>query len=448
MNLVLFWSLVLGIQALCLAIAFIAARKQKSTTDYYLAGRQMAFFPLLMTFVATQVGGGLILGTAEEAYQVGWKIIFFPLGYIFGFLLLGTVLGRRLSALPVSTVAQIFEYAYGSKRLKQMASLLSMITLFLITVAQVLASQKFLGALGFVHPFWFMAFWAVVLLYTMWGGLEGIASIDVVQASFFLIVFAASLFFVLSGSAGRPADVSLLASSADLGPETWVAWFLMPCLFMLIEQDIAQRCFSARSAKTVKMAAWSSALIVFLVCLVPISIGLIGKAEGVLVPKGQSALMALVQILTSPALSAAVACAVMMAIISTAVSLIHSVSSNLTQDFRLAQGQGRRPLLVSRAVTLAIGIAALLASTYFDSIVGLLIQSYELSVVCLFVPVFMHLLGAPKKVSAALCAMLFGALGFVTFRLWPPPFSKEVLELAASLLGFALGSLFERKKEA
>lgn len=445
MNSPLFWLLIIGLQLACLFIAYRASKKQTTRSDYYLAGRKMPFFPLLMTFVATQVGGGLILGSAEDAYHKGWEIIFYPLGAISGFLLLATFLGKRLAALPVATVAQIFEHSYGSKNLKRIASLLSIVTLFMITVAQVLASQKFLLALGVDHPVWFAAFWGVVFVYTMWGGMAGIAGIDVVQASFFIVVFAASLFYVFANTSVAQLDFSTLSSSQTLDSSVWVSWFLMPCLFMLIEQDMAQRCFSAKTPTVVRRAAIGSAILIFLICIVPISIGLLGRAGGIAVTQGHSVFITLVQALTSPMVTAAVACAVMMAIISTAVSLIHSISSNLTQDFQATTESTPRQLMVSRFVTLGVGFAALFVSRYFDNIVGVLIQSYELSVACLFVPVLMSLLKKQNGSLPASLAIAFGATAFGLFRLIEAPIPKEIIELAASAVGFAIGQALQPK---
>lgn len=439
MNLTLFWLLFIGLQSLCLFVAYKASKLHHSASDYYLAGRTMSFFPLLMTFVATQVGGGLILGSAEKAYEIGWQIVFYPLGHISGFILLGTFLGKRLAALPVSTVAEIFEYSYGSKNLKKLASALSILTLFMITVAQVLASQKFLAALELNHPAWFAAFWAVIFIYTMWGGLAGIAGIDVIQATFFLLVFAGSLAFVCFSESVTTVSLTHMFSDTDLGSLNYVGWFLMPCLFMLIEQDMAQRCFSAKSSITVKKAAFGSAFLVFFASIIPISFGMLGKANAINVPKGQSVLMALVQVLTSPAITAAVACAVMMAIISTAVSLIHSISTNLTQDFKMTKDNSKRSMFIMRSTTLGIGFAALFASSYFEDIVNVLIQSYELSVVCLFVPVFMSLIQKQRGSLPAALAIAFGAASFVIFRVTPAPIPREILELMASGLGFAIG---------
>ena len=101
-----------------------------------------------MTFVATQIGGGLVLGAAEEAYQFGWTVLLYPLGACLGFVVLALGVGKNLARFQVSTVAEFFEVVYRSPLLKKMASLLSITSLFMILMAQVIASRKFMVSLG------------------------------------------------------------------------------------------------------------------------------------------------------------------------------------------------------------------------------------------------------------------------------------------------------------
>jgi SSS family solute:Na+ symporter len=447
MSHVWFWSILAGLQSICLFVGFQASKKHRSQSDYYLAGKSLTFFPLLMTFVATQVGGGLILGSAEEAYRYGWKIIFYPMGAISGFFLLSSSLGRRLAGLPVSTVAQIFEVVYGSKSLKKVASILSMITLLMITVAQVLASQKFLACFQLGNSIWFFLFWIIVFLYTMWGGMEGIASIDVIQASYFLIALGISALFLVIKSDISWNSLWLQSNLTPNGEFPLVGWFLMPCLFMLIEQDMAQRCFSARSPGIIKRAALGSAILIFVVSLIPILFGLIGRNKGITVPQGSSVLLSIIQATTSPFISATVACAIMMAIISTAVSLIHSISSNLTQDFEFSWSKGPFQVWFIKGLTLGIGLLALGISYFFNNIVDVLIQSYELSVVCLFFPVLMSLFQKRGNPTSATLAITFGAGAFLFCRIIPIPFPREIFEIMTSIVGYGLGSILVQRLE-
>ena len=42
--------------------------KSKSSDDFFLMGRKLGLFGLMMTLLATQIGGGALLGASEEAH--------------------------------------------------------------------------------------------------------------------------------------------------------------------------------------------------------------------------------------------------------------------------------------------------------------------------------------------------------------------------------------------
>lgn len=446
MDIPLFITVLMVLQFVCMYAGRKASRDLANEKDYFLAGKEVRFFPLLMSFIATQIGGGLILGSSEEAYQFGWAVLLYPLGASLGFVLLALGVGRRLAQFRVSTVAQLFEQVYHSPKLKRAASLLSIISLFLILVAQVMGSRKFMINLQIDSMPLFLAFWGIVIFYTVMGGLKALVSIDIIQALFFILIFAAGC-----GSVLYYADATLTSSiQAGWSGEgfEWdgsklLGWLFMPLLFMVIEQDMAQRCFAARSPGVVAKAAGCAAAATLLICLVPIYFGIYAKQVGIAIPDQGSVFMAVAEAATSPAMSALLGCAVLMAVVSTAISLINAVSSNLMQDFDWGfWGNGSR-LLLMRSMTALIGLAAVFFSFYYQNIVDLLIESYEISVYCLFVPVAAALFKQRGNSSSAFLAMLFGALAFFLTRSWELPVPKEIFSVLLSLCGFGLGELIE-----
>src|SRR5437868_1986676 len=100
MNLVVFISLLFTLQFFYWYIGRQASKNVDSQHDYLLGGKNIRFFPLMMTFLASQVGGGLILGSAAEAYEFGWIVVLYPLGEAGGLMMLGTCIGQKLAQLP------------------------------------------------------------------------------------------------------------------------------------------------------------------------------------------------------------------------------------------------------------------------------------------------------------------------------------------------------------
>lgn len=171
-----------------------------------------------------------------------------------------------------------------------------------------------------------------------------------------------------------------------------------------------------------------------IICIVPVFFGSLANVMNLEVPQGGSVLMTAIAKTTNPWMTALVGCAVLAAIISTATSLINAISSNLSIDFKLTDS-----MKIVKRITCAISIGAIFFAFYFDNIVDLLIQSYELSVSCLFVPILIALFKRKGNFTAALISIIFGCAGFLLFRLYPIDFPKEIASILLSLTGYLFG---------
>lgn len=431
------------LQLLCGWVGKRSAQTLETSDDYYLSGKSVSFFPLMMTFVATQVGGGLVLGSATEAFRYGYWVLLYPLGQVLGFLCLGLGVGRKLAQFNVSTIAEIFEAAYDSPRLKRFASLLSILSLFMILVAQVLASKQFLHALGADHPLFFFLLWTLLIAYTAIGGMKAVIATDMIQVCFFvgafLLAFGAA--WVLPTHTDPLEIIPLTPTLSKL-----TGWFFMPLLFTFIEQDMGQRCFAAKSPAVLRRATLMAALVTFLICLIPLYFGQLAPQFGIDPASSKCLFIASVAAATSPIIAALTGTAVIAAILSTADSLINAIGSNISNDF-FRQPNQTNSIAKTRWLASLVGVGALFVSTFFNNIVDLLIQSYELSVVFLFVPLVAVLFSQKGRLSSAITSMLFGATAFIAFRLISTPFPREVGAVAASLLGFVAAESWARLRK-
>lgn len=431
MDILAFVFIFIVLQLICTVVGGRSSKGMKSQEDYFLAGKKVGFFPLSMTFLATIVGGGMVLGSAEEAYQYGWIVLFYPLGGVLGLLCLGLGIGGKMSQMGVTTVAQIFESVYGSIFLKKSASCLSMISQFIVVVAQMIASKKFMISLSVESEWLFIGFWGLVTLYTSLGGLKAVIATDVVQAAFFTVVFAAAFAFAASSF-----QIPNLELKEAVFPESKIyGWLFMPLLFMMIEQSMGQRCFAADSPRTVMQATLFAAFCTLLISAIPVFFGVLAYEMGLKTSPGASILMSVVSQTTTPLVAALVGCGVLTAIISTADSLINAIGSNLAQDFNR-----KYSIRSSQILSAAISASALLVSYFFTNVVDALIFSYELSVSCMFIPVVIALFKKQGSFLSAGLSMAFGAGAFVCFQFYPIELlPKEILSVGLSFFGFCLG---------
>ncbi|MBI5273939.1 MAG: sodium:solute symporter family protein [Chlamydiales bacterium] len=440
MNITVFISLLFTLQLLYWIIGRRSSTNLSTKENYFLAGKQVSFFPLMMTFLAAQVGGGLFLGSANEAYQFGWSVLLYPLGASLGLLLLGAGIGRKLAEFQVSTIAQLMEVVYRSPLLKKITSILSIVSLFMIFVAQIIASHKFLVSIGFSNMPLFIVFWAIVILYTVQGGLKAVISTDIIQAVFFSIVIFICFGFVCYSSSSISFSFDQIETIMPISSKL-CGWLLMPLLFMIIEQDMAQRCFAAKTPRIASKASLFAGIFAMCICSIPVFFGVLAKNIGLIVPQGSSVLMSFIAQTTTPLITALLGCAILAAIISTASSLINAISSNLSSDFSWRLFQSKSPIRFIQIITAIFSIGAIFFAFYFDNIVDLLIQSYELAVSCLFVPIIFAIFKKEGNFISALVAILIGAICFFLFRVFPIAFPKEIASVLLSLLGYTTTEL-------
>jgi solute:Na+ symporter, SSS family len=444
MNVTLFFILLafLGIASIWLGRR--ASVGKKTNEDYFLMGRKLGLFALIMTLLATQIGGGALMGASEEAYIQGWKVLFYPLGMVLGFLVLGLGYGAKMRRLNLTTIPEIFETIYRSEKLRQIAALLSIASLYFILIGQAIAARKFFLSLGFEGNLLFIGFWLVLILYTVMGGLKAVVSTDIMQTLFIITAFGIAVFACFIGSPLVNADTIADINFTPTVSSPWLSWLILPLLFMLIEQDMGQRCFAAKKPSTVTIAAIASGAALFIVSLVPIYFGRQASAMGVVIPEGASVLITAVRAFTNPTVTTFVICAILMAVVSTADSLLCSISSNVACDFPGL----RKSIFASQMITAVVGISTLGLSFLFDNVITMLMFSYELAVSVLFVPVTMAIWIKNPNKRSAVAAMILGALSFALCKMWTPPLPKELFTLIFSFSGFFVFQILKKTQEA
>lgn len=436
MNLWVFLSLIFVLSILCIGISARVAKTQRTSKDYFLAGRGLGVLSLALSVMATQLGGGSILGACDEAYRVGWGALLWSGGYAVGLLLLGLGLGSRLRRAEVTTLAELFEKRYGSRALRRIASTLSILSLFFILVANLIASRKLLFAFGLESNLLFSAIWLCVLGYTALGGLKAVVYTDVLQT-----VAIAAIFGVAFGLAiwSAPAVEPAALTSTIEGEGGWslfASLFLLPLLFMIIGQDMGQRCFSGSSERVVSRAFLLSFVGVVAIGAIPVFFGNLARQLGVEVVGSSCVLVEAISTLSGPVMAGFAGCAILVAILSTVDSLLCAISSNLASDF-----SSRITLRWCQLITIGVGLGAVALSLTCHSVASVMMQSYELSVSCLAVPLIAAIVGIRGSSRAVWMAIGGGLVGFLFLRLFPVGVPRELLSLALSTAGYGVGQV-------
>lgn len=434
-------------------VGIMASRKVKTNNDYFLAGQALSVPVITATLLATQIGGGMFLGTAQDPFRGTLYII----GMVIGFLILGFGVAAKLQTFKVTTIGEIFKEKYGSTLLHNITALLSAASMFGIVVGQVIAAKSVLLHFAGIDNIWlFIVFWAFVIAYTMIGGLAAVVMTDTLQIIVIFTVFSGICIYSLLTSPApfftwaHYEQAKQIAATSDLDWGQAFRIVTMPIFFSLIEQDLAQRFFAAKTKRAAALSAFAASALLLIFAFVPFYLGLQVKFLNIVIDKGASPLLPILKHLTNPFIFVLALCGLLSAITSTTDSLLCAISAIITCSIANFNKNIKPSIAISRMVTLACGIITLVASFFVsDNIIDILVNSYEISVSCLFIPLFFCFITKDLRKDAALASSAFGFTGFLFFRFASMPAWKPysvVLTLGLSLLGYGLGFKASPKK--
>jgi high affinity choline transporter 7 len=204
-----------------LLVGWLAARKVKEGTpeDFLIAGRAMPVWLATLTMTATWVDGGYLLGTAEGAYKSSLASgiqggLCFGVSLILG----GLVFARRMRECEFTTLIDPFEARFG----KHWAAVLFLPAL----MGEIFWSAELLVAIGSTFGVMLkmslaaaiLLSAAVVIAYTMVGGMWSVAYTDALQLGLVVVGLIAALPFALDAAGGLDAAWSNYTTArADRG---------------------------------------------------------------------------------------------------------------------------------------------------------------------------------------------------------------------------------------
>ncbi len=440
MQTTLFFAITAGLFALYLFIGYVASRKNVSSLDYLLAGKSLGIPAVTATLLAAQVGGGMFLGTAQDPFRG----LFYILGVALGLLILGLGIAEKMRMFNATTTGEILEMTYRSTNLRQLAAVLSVISLLGILIGQILAVKSVLVTFANIHDhLFFILFWLGIVTYTMIGGLHTVIITDFFRIIFIILVFSGICLYSLLTSPVSFFSPENLTRVFEMYQESSITWqeglriILVPALFCLIEEDLAQKFFSARTQKIAGISALLASVLLVFFSFVPFYLGIKGKFLGLALGADVSPLLPVLTSLTSPFFFTIALCGILAAITSTSDSLLCALTSILTKP--CSELLAIKPsIALSRIIICVAGISTLLISYLFpEQIISVLVASYEVSICALFVPFLGSLFLKRHVSSAAWMAALTGLLLFLIFKIPTAYFPTGIAPIITSSAPYA-----------
>lgn len=441
MNIYFFIFLILSFILCAIYISKQASKSLHDSDDYYLSGRNLGTISLCLTFLATQFGGGAIIGAADAAYLYGWQALYYSLGICLGFFVLSFGLGRNLRSKNISTVPQVFQDIYQDKFVYKFASVIYIISTFFILVAIAISAKKYLISIGYFNNLLFFALWCLIITYTSLGGLSAVVKTDILRIICVLVVFMITYIYILLYS--NIATINIVVDKMNTVPLG--SWLLVPFCFTLIGQDMGQRCFSANSNKSISKGTFLAGILLLIASTLPVYIGIIARQIPFVYNPDSSVLLTTIAHITNPLITTLFAFAVLMAIISTADSLLCAISSNVMIDIFNNINQPSKQVLYAKIVTFACGCAAYFCSFYLNDIIQLMIKAYEVTIICFFIPIILAIFYPNPNKLAARASIIAGIAYYLLAENVLLLLPHIVICLLTSLITFIIATVMVKK---
>lgn len=402
-----------------LAIGVAVSRRIKSEADYLLAGRSFGYGLVTFSIFATWFGAETCIGAAGAVYEHGLAgVAADPFGYTLVLFLVGLVYAVPLWRRKLTTLADLFHARY-SPGVERLAVLMMVPTSVMWAAAQIRAFGQVLSAsseLGFLAAVSIAA--AVVVIYTMYGGLRADAWTDVVQGIalvigliVMLVVFVDHQGGVAAVAASIPREKFNLFSGFATDPLAMAEKWAIPILGSLVAQELAARVIAARSPQVARRAPLIAGVFYLLFGLIPVVIGL--AAAGVVgrVEDSEQILPLIAQKLLSPFWYVLFAGALISAILSTVDSALLAAASLTSHNIivPLCPGMSEAAKVrTARIGVLVFGVIAYVLAIYGAGVYELVSAAAAFGGAGLFVIIAFGLFSSFGGARSAYAALIAG----------------------------------------
>ncbi|MEC9080578.1 MAG: sodium:solute symporter family protein [Verrucomicrobiota bacterium] len=336
------------------------ARTENSLKDFYLAGSGVGFMVLVLTLYATQYSGNTLFAFTGKTFRIGyaWLMsVHFMTSIIVVYLVFAPKLHRLAKRETFITPADYLQHRFSHHPYTVLASITMVLAISNYLLAQLTAMGLLLQGMtddidpqtAFVAGVIFLA--VIMLVYETLGGFRAVAWTDLIQGGILMIGFVILLFIVLDHFGGLGKSYELLRSAEPekvAVPDArtnlrWFSYIIVVGLGGALYPQAIQRIYAARSQRVLRNGVATMAFLPLTASLIAVLVGITAAAStepslaSLTNTESDRVFSEICRIVMDKSdlhrwLIVVLLAAVLAALMSTADSVLLSVSSMLTKD--------------------------------------------------------------------------------------------------------------------
>ncbi len=353
-------------------IGWMAMRSTQSESDYWIAGGKLGWLVGGATLAATHCSAGTFVGTVGVMHSVGWSfgwlVLFIPVSYWF----LAAVLAPRFTRQRELTLPAFIETRYYSKGVRALAAIIILVATVVYIQAQIVAGGLIANVILGVPTQWGMiGFTAILIGYTMVGGMIAVVYTDLVQLVVMTLgaILAVPLALRSLGGLGetlRYAEVvNPLAFSWDsMAPSLLFTIALAFSLGTVATPEKLVRLYAMKDMRTIRRGVLVAIVFATGINLLVFVLALASSVLFPVLPTGDLAMPLIARAAVPPFLGALLLAAITAAMMSTVDSLLIVAGSALAHDiygsYVSTSASPRSRSIINRAGVALVGTVPLL----------------------------------------------------------------------------------------
>ena len=428
-------TLIITISLIFTLVGLIYSKKYQGINNYLTANRNIGFFSLTTSLIASALGAWILFGPASAATWGGiGAVIGYALGTAFPMIFLIS-LGKKIrNEFPEgSTLIEFLRKRFG-KSLFKLILLMTIFYMFIFLCAEVTAVAILINYISGTE-LWITALIILIttLAYTLYGGLRVSIFTDNIQMIVIVFLFLISVFYLTSFigdefslSFIKEKSPHLLSGSYIPNYTAGLTFFIAVAATNLFHQGNWQRVYAAKNNEVLKKS-----LIVAFIVIIPIVLfmgfsGLVAiSVDPKVIPdlgffslllRDQTEFLSLVIVILGLSLT-----------ISTVDTLINAISSLIVVDGKATFNFNKKIdyLKLSKYIIVILAIFAFATASKGFSVLYLFLLA-DLFCCAFVMTVFYSFYNKKLNEKTAYIAILVGLIG--GFLLFPAPdFSKSLL---------------------
>ncbi len=197
-----------AIVALTLVITYFAARKTKTSSEYYAAGRSVSAAQNGLALAGDYMSAASFLGIAGMVALEGYDGMIYATGWLVGWPALMFLVAEPLRNLGKFTFADVVAFRLRQTPVRIAAALGGIATVLFYTIAQMVGSGSLINLLfGIRYELAELIVGAVMLLYLLFGGILATTWVQIIKAVLLLLGVSVLTVLVLARFGFDPTNL-------------------------------------------------------------------------------------------------------------------------------------------------------------------------------------------------------------------------------------------------